>query len=224
MKRIELIIILILAAFMTGCSSTAEVKSYDHLNSPYYRHPDFYQMESTETLTILTGFSTYQQTTEYTCGPASMLMVLNWYGDYTMTEMEIAEAVGSRELIGTVAEDISEFFRVKGWTVEDRSGKELLTDEEFPAFVLGSLKQGTPIIVDWVEWGGHYVVIIGYDTMGTAEMTDDVLILADPYDTGDHLQDGYYIFPAEMFFYMWKEGYGHDGKEAQSQLYVIAHP
>lgn len=27
--------------------------------------------------------------------------------------------------------------------------------------------------------------------------------MADPYDTADHLQDGYVVVPAEKFFYMW---------------------
>ena len=54
-----------------------------------------------------------------------------------------------------------------------------------------------------VDWGGHWRVIIGYDTMGTDDITSsDVLILADPYDTADHLEDGYLVVPAEIFFYM----------------------
>lgn len=41
------------------------------------------------------------------------------------------------------------------------------------------------------EWGGHWQVIIGYDDMGTIDRTeDDVIILADAYDTTDHNQDG----------------------------------
>ena len=39
--------------------------------------------------------------------------------------------------------------------------------------------------------------------MGTDSFGDDVIILADPYDTSDHMQDGYHIVPAERFFYMW---------------------
>ena len=34
---------------------------------------------------------------------------------------------------------------------------------------------------------------------------DDTLIFADPYDTSDHWQDGYSIFPLEKFFYMWQD-------------------
>mgnify|MGYP001085109336 CR=1 FL=1 len=44
-------------------------------------------------------------------------------------------------------------------------------------------------------------VIIGYDTMGTETTQDDVIIVADPYDTTDHNQDGYGVYGAERFLY-----------------------
>ena len=34
----------------------------DHEDSPYFAHPDFYNMESTDTLTILHNYKTQQQT------------------------------------------------------------------------------------------------------------------------------------------------------------------
>ena len=52
----------------------------NHMNSRYYVFNDYYNMESDDTLHILSHFKTYQQTTEYTCGAASALMVLNWFG------------------------------------------------------------------------------------------------------------------------------------------------
>ena len=51
----------------------------DHEDSPYFAHPDYYNMKSSDTLTILTGFQTMQQTSEWACGVTSSLMVLNWY-------------------------------------------------------------------------------------------------------------------------------------------------
>ena len=33
----------------------------DHADSPYFAHPDYYHMQSSDTLTILTGFQTMQQ-------------------------------------------------------------------------------------------------------------------------------------------------------------------
>ena len=75
-----------------------------------------------------------------------------------------------------------------------------------PEFVINNLKAGVPIIVNDIDWGGHYRVIIGYDTMGDDYMGNDVIIMADPYDTTDHQQDGYNIVPAQRFYYMWFRG------------------
>ena len=72
----------------------------DHEDSPYFAHPDYYNMESSDTLTILTGFQTMQQTSEWACGVTSSLMVLNWYdqlGDWN----EESLAALRHELDGT---------------------------------------------------------------------------------------------------------------------------
>ena len=58
-------------------------------------------------------------------------------------------------------------------------------------------------MVENVFMGGHWRVIIGYDTMGTQTIADDVLIFADTYDTADHNQDGYSIENGENFFWTW---------------------
>ena len=94
----------------------------------------------------------------------------------------------------------------KGWQVTSSADKDKTPQntQEFKAFVVEHLKRNVPIMVENVDWGGHWRVIIGYDTMGTDDITSsDVLIMADPYDTADHLQDGYVVVPAEKFFYMW---------------------
>ena len=54
-------------------------RSGDHESSPYFAHPDVYNMESTDTLTVLTHFRTMQQTSEWSCGVTAALMVLDWY-------------------------------------------------------------------------------------------------------------------------------------------------
>ena len=54
-------------------------RSGDHENSPYFAHPDVYNMESTDTLTVLHNFKTMQQTSEWSCGVTAALMVLDWY-------------------------------------------------------------------------------------------------------------------------------------------------
>ena len=56
-------------------------------------------------------------------------------------------------------------------------------------------------MIGWNDWRGHWQVIIGYDTMGTETTQDDVIVVADPYDTTDHNQDGYGVYGVERFLY-----------------------
>ena len=44
----------------------------DHVDSPYFSRLDFYNMTSTDTLTILPHFQTMQQTSEWSCGVGQM--------------------------------------------------------------------------------------------------------------------------------------------------------
>ena len=97
------------------------------------------------------------------------------------------------------------------------------TYDAFREFVQDSLREGSPIIVENVDWGGHWRVIIGYDTMGTESSLDDVLILMDPYDTCDHKQDGYVVENGEKFYSMW---FDHSmlPKKQRNQPWLIAQP
>jgi hypothetical protein len=78
-------------------------------------------------------------------------------------------------------------------------------DSYFVTWLTGHLRAGRPILVGWGDWDGHWQVIIGYDTNGTPGIGDDILIFADPYDTSDHWQDGYYYYPLERWFFMWMD-------------------
>ena len=178
-------------------------------SSPYYPELDFYNMKSTESLTFLSHFKTYQQTTEVTCGPAVALMVLNYYGHTNADELYLAKAMNTHHKTGTSTSSMVHYFKQSGWAVtssldvKHNNGNSFVSVKEFQDFVIDNLRKGTPIMVENVDWAGHWRVIIGYDTLGTPSTADDALILADPYDTADHWQDGYVINPAEKFFYMW---------------------
>ncbi|MFR2664341.1 MAG: C39 family peptidase [Clostridium sp.] len=208
-----------------GASSYAN--SGDHLNSKYFAQLDVYNLKSTDTLTILPKFKTYQQTKEYTCGPATALMVLEHFGEKNYDELQISEMMkchkdlnnnntedpgvaNERGEYGTSTDRIVSFFEQIGWNVTSSLNEGTLEggytfDDPtlFRDWVITNLKDNTPIMVEWIDWAGHWSNIIGYDTMGTDSFGDDVIILADLYDTSDHMQDGYHIVPAERFFYMW---------------------
>ena len=198
----------------------------DHNKSRYYVSNDFYNMKSDTTLHILEHFKTYQQTKEYTCGAASALMVLNWYGKNQYDELAVSQLVDSHTSKGSTVENIADFFDLIGWDVEfhaDTKAK-FKTIEEAESFFINAIDSGTPVMVDWVDWSGHWQVLIGIDTCSSETPYDDVLIFADSYDITDHKQDGYYTFPLGRFLGMWREGACAEKSEPYIQPYVIAKP
>jgi hypothetical protein len=207
------------AGYDTGSAGASALMGMgDTADSPYFRHPDFYNLESGGGLTVIPQFETYQQTTDDHCGPASALMVLNHYGVTGTDELAIGEAIspfqknpdGSPRTVtgnGTTILGMAGYFESIGWEVESsQTGGPVFGGEDFYVFqewAVGHLEAGTPVLVEWCDWGGHWQVLIGYDTLGTEYPDDDVIILADPYDVSDHWQDGYYVYNADRFFSMW---------------------
>lgn len=254
----------------------------DNEKSRYYVNPDFYHMESDDNLTIISNFKTFQQTTEWSCGNASALMVLNHFGKTDVTEMELAEMMKSSTDLDTpdaqpgsannfyeygsdvkrmydYFNNLEEFNVVETSYQENYDDSALVSEKDGnspadfgnlkPAFSASSLyasenddntdqfvddakdsyfvkwltnhlKANRPIMVEWGDWDGHWQVIIGYDNNGTPGISDDMLIFADPYDTSDHWQDGYYYYPLERWFYMWKDR-NVAPKPYQLQPYII---
>lgn len=181
----------------------------DHEDSPYFSTLDFYNMESTDTLTILPKFKTYQQTSEWSCGVAACLMVLDYYGklgEYNEQTLAEMRSNGLNEEATSLKDVVNIFKTVGGFNIQstydfesEAAAGEYMSLEQIQA----TLKEGKPVIVAWNDWGGHWETIIGYDTMGTETTQDDVIIVADSYDTTDHNQDGYGVYSAERFYYNW---------------------
>jgi len=96
--------------------------------------------------------------------------------------------------------------------------RDLGEDDDVITLIPELLKKGIPMMIGWDEWGGHWQVIIGYDDLGTPQTQDDVLILADPYDTIDHNQDGYYLESFERLVYGWTAKFDENG------AFVVAYP
>ncbi|MDO5562126.1 MAG: C39 family peptidase [Synergistaceae bacterium] len=208
----------------------------DYPGSPYFTTPDFYKMKNHGGLTIITGYKTYQQTKETTCGPACALTVLYHYGVKNFHELQLAKEMGTLTRIdekgelGTSTEKMSYFFRSLGWDVQssltsgDKTiGRSFKSPDAFKDFAVENLKNNTPIMVENMYWGGHWRVVIGYDTMDTDATADDMIIFMDSYDVTDHCQDGYAVQSAEGFFYTWLD-VGMLPRGQQVQQWVIAKP
>ena len=178
-------------------------------------------MKSGGGLHLLPAFATYQQTEEYSCACACALMVLRYFGETAYDEAQLCQLAGTDPVAGTTPAQLAALFEGLGWQVDSHTGPDAAFAglEDWRAYLVEQIDGGTPVLVDWVDWGGHWQVVIGVDDCGTESVWDDVLIFADPYDVTDHCQDGYYTFPLGRFFSMWKEGSG-DGV----QPYVTARP
>lgn len=202
----------------------------DHEDSPYFSRLDFYNMESTDTLTILSHFKTQQQTSEWSCGVSSALMVLNWYdalGDYNEESLAAFRSNGLTAEATTTSQLVEIFDRVGGFdTYSTLDCRDTVADVFTFDFIQSTLAQGNPIMVGWNDWGGHWQVIIGYDTMGTDTTQDDVIIVADPYDTTDHNQDGYGVYSAERFLYNFTfyNFFDESTGEPNDMCFVVATP
>ena len=69
--------------------------------------------------------------------------------------------------------------------------------EQRPAIPAGY--RGVPTLVEWIDRGGHWVLVVGYDTLGTESTRDDLILFADPSDTHDSQKDGQTEFNALRF-------------------------
>lgn len=202
----------------------------DHPDSPYFSHLDFYHMTSTDTLTILTNFKTIQQSSEWSCGVASALMTLEWYGlrgDYTEETLASLRSNGTTPEATSLSQMIEMFEGVGGFTCYSAidTGEDVYDIFTFD-YIQETLAAGNPIMIGWNDWGGHWQVIIGYDNMGTETAQDDVIIVADPYDTTDHNQDGYGVYPAERFLYNFTfyDFFDETSGELNDMCFLVATP
>lgn len=187
-------------------------------NSPYYKNINFYNCSPTSTLIKLKNFKTYQQTSEYSCGSACVLMALNYFGisnvseDALVKEMDVRSHENPRDdgSIGATTQSIVDAFKnrrlnvTSSFDTQNESGISVESEKDFYQFITQKIKANNAILIENVEFGGHWRVIIGYDDMGKPEETDThVVILADPYDTTDHNQNGYTIESASRLFSSW---------------------
>lgn len=196
----------------------------DSLNSIYYSFVDYYNMQNSQTRLILSNYKAFQQTMASSCGICSTLSVLNYY-DVDVTkydELWLTEKyceVNDKETIknvGVGSSGLKKLVAVLGFNSQsasyskanyvDENSMIFSTYETFTKWVTENLQKGTPMPISWRPMNGHWEVIIGYDTMGTENPYDDVIVLADSHDTYDHYQDGYNTLPAYQFYRQWYNG------------------
>ena len=183
-------------------------RSADVAKSRYYPTINFYDGTVTSTLKILPKFKTYQQSSAISCGDASAFMALRYFGIDTVSEYDLYKEAKTTYEFGTITSDLANAItKLAGdkVSVVFQEKEDPLTQDQFQALVKECTdpSKNSILLLESVEWGGHWMTLIGYDDMGTTETADDVLVFADPFDTTDHNQDGYYIVSFERYYATW---------------------
>lgn len=163
---------------------------------------------------ILLPIRAFQQTTSYTCGPAVLVSLLRHYGREA-AELEIARETNCSAEKGTSPQNMVKWLEQQGFDVSWGEHGSL-------AALRANLARGQPTIVEWIDWGGHWVLVVGYDTRGTESTRDDLILLADPADHHDGNRDGLTEFNAVRFEHMWFDAFLFE--RPMHKLYIEAVP
>jgi hypothetical protein len=168
----------------------------------------------TDSTLVLLPLRAYQQTTSYTCGPATLLTLLRYY-HRNGAEMRIAEEAKCSKEKGTNPQNMVAWLESHGFNVKwgEHGSLEMLRK---------NLAAGIPTIIEWIDWGGHWVTVVGYDTRGTETTRDDVIYFADPADGVDGDRDGLTSFSARRFNAMWFDAFLFD--RPMFKVYITAVP
>jgi ABC-type bacteriocin/lantibiotic exporter with double-glycine peptidase domain len=114
------------------------------------------------------------------CGPASLKMILNFYG-VEKTEQELAELCNTGTVLGTNDQGLKNATESLGFQVEVKNNSTFSDIESW-------LEKDVPVIVDWFSRGrsdysdsevadGHYSVVVGLD--------DEYIYIQDPEIGGE---------------------------------------
>jgi len=205
------IFVLILLFSAAGCYGAECTTTYPNDTAiAWFPKIDLAILLASQNVDFIPNLKAYQQTTDYTCGPAALLSLAKFYGlpgieEDAKTEMRIAQESGTRDLNssrpGTKPQEMVAWLEKNGFNVqlefEDKGDSTALNR------LRENIRSGIPTLVEWIDLSGHWAIAVGYDYRNASDPWDDVLILADPYDRYDDYSDGYSFVNANRFYWMW---------------------
>lgn len=193
----------------------------NHTENPYYKINDFYNMGSEGSRVLLKNYTVLQQTMSSSCGVCAVNSVLKYYGndDYSYFDMELAytnlydEHPGFSDVVRGGTTNVNHKIALKDWGYTSHyyqapagGNAPFPTYKSFVSFVKYNISNGRPIVLIASPKGGHFLTFIGYDSMGTDYIYDDVIIIADSSDYWDNYQDGYNIYNANQMYRQFTNG------------------
>lgn len=150
------------------------------------------------------------------------MTVMSYYGKPSSNtdadEVRIAREMNRNvsEKTGINPAQMAAWFIRQGWNATRGTGgsREMLCN---------NLKNGTPTIMEWMDRGGHRVVVVGYDIRGTETIWDYVIIFADSVDCHDDRVDGITCFNYGEFDAMWFDAH-YFPENMRDRAYVVVMP
>lgn len=212
--------IYLLTIFLTLSSmATASQDTYKNEIAKFYEIPNVHHL----TLLHIEGF---QQTTEYSCGPATIMSLLRFYNMIKpedmnkITEKRIIKEMRTNPDTGTNPQQMISWLQHHGFEVKYGENGTI-------EMLVNYLNQGIPVIVEWIDWGGHWELVVGYDQAGKSIDGDkDTIFFADPAAHFDNVKSihGLTSFNPDRFNSMWFDTqYFKPGKLTKG-IYIIATP
>lgn len=136
---------------------------------------------NTRTLYKALDVKLFKQTTDHTCGPAALKTFLHHYNLDGESETQLSHRLNTCPLVGTKFEMIQAYM----W---NRNIKINCERSDSNIDVKDIINSGRIILTEWIDWGGHFVIIYGYN--------DNHYFLADP-------EEGRVKVSQDRFHSMW---------------------
>ncbi|MDR3491832.1 MAG: C39 family peptidase [Gammaproteobacteria bacterium] len=226
-KLIKIIFNVSLAGFIFFNNVSFAAQDKSDITASLYRSQvaHFYGIKHTKNLTLL-KIKGYQQTEDYTCAPAAVMSLMHYYGKLTdnemnkITELKIAHEMHTSKETGTTAKQIVNWLKTHGFDVV--SGEHGTID-----MLKNNLQKGIPTLVEWIDWGGHWELVTGYDAEGkTYDDDKDTLFFTDPSAHFDNVKymNGITMINPDRFADMWFDMQHFNSGRIERGVYIVAVP
>jgi hypothetical protein len=144
-----------------------------------YIHYGGYEVPTPHKHLVLTNVYSYQQSTNYTCGPSVVMTLMQHYGKLSAsemnqeTEMRIAKEMNTTAA-GTSQDNMVAWLEKNGFSVQ--SGQNVTLD-----MLINNINSGVPTIIAWNDFSEHAMLVIGYNSESASPTGNkDVIFTADP--------------------------------------------
>lgn len=168
----------------------------------------------------------YQQTEDYTCGPAAVMSLMRYYGlleDKQLTkktELNIAKEMGTTKELGSSPQQMANWLKNNGFNVKTGLNGTLTLLQK-------NLSKHIPTLVEWIDWGGHWVIVTGYQAARKkSKQAQGLIFFADPSAryNNENTPHGITTFNPDRFVSMWFDAQFFNPGHLVKGVYIVAVP